>query len=208
VCSTRTSRSQQPTESLILSHVWQLKSVWDCSVTTVKSFMLNIHTPWAGFPLDFKSQIPQISRLCWEILLDHLGCDKYIFRWFSVSSSSPTPTLLHCHFVLYTYYICKHFNIFVSFVFIHLKYTVTQLEWYTSFTLVTKKIPRPPDFPCQRELLWQTRPGQLNIDQEVSTGGGVMPWWCVSLDSRHQLALRGKEVRNLTWGFLPPAGIA
>ena len=32
---------------------------------------------------------------------------------------------------------------------------------------------------------------------------GVMPWWCVSLDSRHQLALRGEEERNLTWGFLP-----
>ena len=29
------------------------------------------------------------------------------------------------------------------------------------------------------------------------------PWRCVSLDSRHQLALLGKEVRNLILGSLP-----
>jgi len=34
-------------------------------------------------------------------------------------------------------------------------------------------------------------------------GGGVMLWWCVSLDSRHQLALWGEEVRNLILCFLP-----
>ena len=32
---------------------------------------------------------------------------------------------------------------------------------------------------------------------------GVKPWRCVSLDSRHQLALRGEEVRNLILGSLP-----
>jgi len=29
-------------------------------------------------------------------------------------------------------------------------------------------------------------------------GQGIMPWWCVSLKSRHQLGPRGEEVRNLT----------
>jgi len=38
---------------------------------------------------------------------------------------------------------------------------------------------------------------------EVWQGGGVMPWWCVGLDSRHQLALRGEEVRDLILCFLP-----
>jgi len=32
---------------------------------------------------------------------------------------------------------------------------------------------------------------------------GVMPWWCVSLDPRHQLALRGEEVKKLILSFLP-----
>jgi len=37
---------------------------------------------------------------------------------------------------------------------------------------------------------------------------GEKPWWCVSLDSRHQLALWGEEVRNRIFRYSPPAGIA
>ena len=41
------------------------------------------------------------------------------------------------------------------------------------------------------------------IYKMCSDSGGGKPWRCVSLDSRHKLALRGEEVRNLILGSLP-----
>jgi len=41
-----------------------------------------------------------------------------------------------------------------------------------------------------------------NYDVLVRVTWGRKPWRCVGLDSRHQLALRGEEVRNLILGSL------
>jgi len=52
-----------------------------------------------------------------------------------------------------------------------------------------------------------TRGRKIHLRWRHMSGGGK-PWWCVSLDSRHQLALWGEEVRNRIFSFSPPAGIA
>jgi len=55
------------------------------------------------------------------------------------------------------------------------------------------------------KLKSQKKNTQLEPTKLLLAGGEGegKPWRCVSLDSRHQLALRGEEVRNLILGSLP-----